>query len=154
MRLTFFRIVFSQKKTVSVPHDISKAEYLSWVVRTQVSREWVAHSANLSFKEPHLPQQVPRSFSTMAVLCSPPHPPPQGTVLSQEEVWTVSPSPSGKPGVNLWENRARWRLSQERRNSDHNQKPPPAGPVGRSFSQVFFLGVFLFGWVFWFFRKL
>lgn len=39
MMLTFFRIVFSDEKRVSVPHDISRGKYLRWVVMTQVSGE-------------------------------------------------------------------------------------------------------------------
>lgn len=38
---------------------------------TRVSRERVSHLlADLSFERPHLPQQVPKSFSTRAVLIS------------------------------------------------------------------------------------
>lgn len=128
--------LFSDTRT-GFPHHMTSAEQNIWVVMTQVSREQVA---NLNFKEPYLPPQVLRSFSTRAALCFS----LGGARFTQERPWAISPSPLGEPSGNLQSNRTRWRLSQERSKSDHDQKATPACTMESSFPRVVFLIFFFF----------
>lgn len=90
----------------------------------------------LSFIGPHLPHQVPTSFSCV-------FPSEEHIFLRKRQA--VTPSASGEPADNLEENRARWRLFQERCKSNHDQKPTPAGSMERSFSQAHFFLCLILG---------
>lgn len=105
---------------------------------------WVTSPlANLSFKTPHLPPST--SQKILHNRCPVIPPTMRNTSYSGR---AVTPSSPGKPGVNLWESRARWRLSQEWRDSGGDPKPPPAGTGKEEWASskhfFFFLAYFWF----------